>query len=32
MQHKLPIVPVVVSPYTFIDDDKQSFEAGETVL
>jgi len=29
MQCKLPIVPVVISPYTFIDDEKEIFDQGK---
>jgi len=28
MQNKLPIVPVVISPYTFINDEKKIFNSG----
>lgn len=31
MMHKLPIVPVIVSPYYFIDDDKKTFDSGGAV-
>jgi lysophosphatidate acyltransferase len=29
VQHKLPIVPVVISPYTFINDEKKIFNLGK---
>jgi len=32
MQCKLPIVPVVISPYTFIDDGKEVFGQGKMLL
>jgi 1-acyl-sn-glycerol-3-phosphate acyltransferase len=28
MQNKLPIVPVIISPYTFINDEKKIFNHG----
>lgn len=32
MTHKLPIVPVIVSPYYFIDDSKKSFDSGKSYM
>jgi len=32
VQHGLPIVPLVISPYSFIDDRKQYFGSGKMVI
>jgi len=32
IQNKLPIVPVLISPYTFIDDDNQEFGSGRMIV
>jgi len=32
VQNKLPIVPVVVSPYTFINDEKKIFNTGKVLV
>jgi lysophosphatidate acyltransferase len=29
VQNKLPVVPIVISPYAFIDDKKKVFGSGE---
>lgn len=31
MTNKLPIVPVVISPYNFIDDEKKIFDSGKSL-
>lgn len=31
VQNKLPIVPVIVSPYTFINDQKKIFNSGKSL-
>lgn len=31
MMNKLPIVPVIISPYYFIDDNKKIFNSGKCV-
>jgi len=32
MQYKLPIVPVLISPYTFINDEEETFEQGRVMV
>jgi len=32
IQNKLPIVPVLISPYTFIDDGKHEFGSGRMII